>query len=78
MTAMIAPAGTIGSNPQWQIKLENRVSWLNTFALQNCTGGPTPGPVVLGTGVASALSGQPIQNPNLINAATSMLASAIM
>ena len=38
------PAGSVGTNANWQQMLQNRINWLNNFALQNCTGGPTPPP----------------------------------
>jgi len=40
----IQPAGSVGKNANWQQLLQNRINWLNNFALQNCTGGPTPPP----------------------------------
>ena len=33
-----------GTNPRWRQMLQNRISYLNGLALQNCTGGPTPPP----------------------------------
>jgi len=43
-TTPIQAAGTVGTHHNWQQLLENRIGWLNNFALQNCTGGPTPPP----------------------------------
>ena len=33
-----------GTNPRWRQMLQNRISYINGMALQNCTGGPTPPP----------------------------------
>ena len=80
MTTPIAPAGTKGQNPAWQQKLENRINWIDNFALQNCTGGPTPGP---GPNppippIPPTNPVPPVRNNSMANAATSMLASAVI
>ena len=33
-----------GTNPLWQQMLQNRISYIHSLIMSNCTGGPTPGP----------------------------------
>ena len=49
-----------GTNPLWQQMLGNRINYINSVIMNNCTGGPTPGP----TGGTPPPPGYGSNNPN--------------
>ena len=49
-----------GTNPLWQQMLGNRINYINNLVMNNCTGGPTPGP----TGGTPPPPGYGSNNPN--------------